>query len=298
MGKFIRNIVVGILVLIISSAIVFLHIRDKKTQEDILRASLSVFGDKLLAMVPSGADKDAVQEKYQEFVEKADKNEVPPEKIEMVAAEILNASNSEKSVSAEDARALLDFAMEPITESKEVAVSSRISEKQDESEKFEDEEVPRTPTREELVSLGFRLQELHELSKDLEEIAAHDSMQMAFFSVDVDSSMRIIMNQEVQFRMHEKRLEHLQKKLEALEHKRLIKWSNDVGREVREMYPILVKTKDIPRPPFPVMHKKMFLKSIQSLDSLGIQRVDSLSEIISKSLEEAGLIEDEEQKRE
>ena len=113
MGRFIKNVFIFLGVLILSLAILYFLVQDKKSQENVLHSSLSLFGERLLAMIPQQSEKESVKEKYDEFVKKAAEKEVPPEKIEIVTSEILNASTTNETLAAEDAKELLDFALEP-----------------------------------------------------------------------------------------------------------------------------------------------------------------------------------------
>jgi hypothetical protein len=98
-----KKIFFAIFILLISAVIFFLLVQDREVKQDILRTTLNLFGDELLAMVPDGEQKKMLEKRYQDFLSRAERDQVADEEIERVAAAILNLSNRDTTISAEAA---------------------------------------------------------------------------------------------------------------------------------------------------------------------------------------------------
>jgi len=115
MGKALKNIGFFLVTIILTAAIFWLVFIDKESKQDVLEYSLGLLGQKLMAMMPDSSNTKPVQALYEDFVEKARKKEVPPEKIENVAATILNLSNIDTVVTPKEMEAIIKFSLaEPI----------------------------------------------------------------------------------------------------------------------------------------------------------------------------------------
>ena len=112
----VKKIGFALLVFFMSVGIFFLLSNNEQIKTNILRTSLELFGKELLAMVPEGNEKDLLVDRYNQFINKAENDEIPPEKIEKVAATILNLANQDSVISAEKAIDALELSeLEPIS---------------------------------------------------------------------------------------------------------------------------------------------------------------------------------------
>jgi len=103
----IKKVFLAFFILLISTVIFVLLVQDRGVKQDILRTTLNLFGDELLAMVPEGEQKENLQKRYQEFLARAEADQVADEEIERVAATILNLTNQDTVISAEAAMNVL-----------------------------------------------------------------------------------------------------------------------------------------------------------------------------------------------
>ncbi len=111
MRNVLKKVAAGLAILFFSTAIYFMLSSNKQQQKDVLRQALGLLGDQLLSLFPNQETKRTVASKWSDFSEKAEKGEVPPEKLERVAVGILNASNSSDVLSVADAQVILDLAL-------------------------------------------------------------------------------------------------------------------------------------------------------------------------------------------
>jgi len=75
--------------LVISVAIYLTFYAEEEVKQNVLEYSLDLMGEKLLALVPDGTEKNKLNELYQSFKERATKGNVAPQQIESMAANIL-----------------------------------------------------------------------------------------------------------------------------------------------------------------------------------------------------------------
>ncbi|MDZ7267016.1 MAG: hypothetical protein ONB48_05410 [candidate division KSB1 bacterium] len=74
---------------------------------------LALLGDSLFAMMPESRDKEQLKQKYDQFLADVAARKVPPEEVELVAANILNLSNTNQGLTAAQAETLLFLAKLP-----------------------------------------------------------------------------------------------------------------------------------------------------------------------------------------
>ncbi len=107
---FIKNILMGLFVLIISAGVFFYLVKDQPVKDNILKTTLELFGDDLFAMYPDGEQKEKLRQKYDVFLKRTEEDEVPQEEIERVAAGILNFTSMEHRLPPELVMQFLDGA--------------------------------------------------------------------------------------------------------------------------------------------------------------------------------------------
>lgn len=103
-----KNMMIGIFVLALSAGIFFILLQDKAVKDNILRSTLEMFGDELLAMVPEGDQHDLLQAKLDEFIAKAENNELSEKQVEMTVARGFNMQLSPEKPTPEEIHALFE----------------------------------------------------------------------------------------------------------------------------------------------------------------------------------------------
>ena len=79
----------------------------EQLQNDYLDQYINILGEKLISMVPESSEKRALSEMFDQFKTKIEKNEVSPEQVEKIAADIFNFSYLSDSLSYAEASALI-----------------------------------------------------------------------------------------------------------------------------------------------------------------------------------------------
>ena len=286
-GRFFKNVFLSIGVLLLSVAILYFLIQDKQTQDDVLQSTLAMFGERLLAMIPQQAERDSVQQKYDEFMKKAKEEAVEPEKIEIVAAEILNASRTDKNMPTEDAIALLDYAISTSAEQDTtmgIAVVPEIPPAPPLRDKGSSVR-PRHPRTYEDV--GKTLKEVADFTFALEQIMAGDSATVVF---QVDSSLRILMDDNVRLEIKNRQLQELEKKMHEIEKLKLIQYRKDLEKEVKNFPRTMPTDGFAARRQISPIERKKAIEHYLILDSLWVHHGDSLAAAKAQKLVESGLI--------
>ncbi len=79
----------------------------EQLQQDYMDQYINILGEKLISMVPESSEKEALSEVVDQFKTKFEKNEVPPEQLEKIVADVYNYSYLSDTLSLEQARALI-----------------------------------------------------------------------------------------------------------------------------------------------------------------------------------------------
>ena len=122
MTRLLRNIGFFLIVAVLTLAIFLLVNENQKVNHDVLEYSVELLEGKLLAMVPDGAGKTAVRQQYKKFLAQIKNKELPPEQVEQIAVNILNAANAESTITAEVALSCLTTTVDTIVLSKIVVI--------------------------------------------------------------------------------------------------------------------------------------------------------------------------------
>jgi hypothetical protein len=83
----------------------------KKVPVEGIEFYIDQMGEKLMALVPQEQEKQDLALKYDQFKEKVREKKVDPEKVEQMAAVIINLSNAKDTLSLIEAESLIDLAI-------------------------------------------------------------------------------------------------------------------------------------------------------------------------------------------
>ncbi|MFZ5517307.1 MAG: hypothetical protein ACOY90_11750 [Candidatus Zhuqueibacterota bacterium] len=219
----------------ITAGIVWLVFLDRDSQKDVLDYSLNLLGKKLLAMVPDDEEKKQVQKVYDDFVTQAKQQEVAPEQIETVAANILNISNTEKTLTSDQARALLEISL-----AKSVKIERAVPDSfapLPEAETAPVIVMPPTPPEnagviaESYRDLGERLAIIYERNNEMQEAiriyAEKVKDQDLSVMYRVDKDLRLVVDEKYKDRLKEREFTALARELNQAEKNRMIIWHKD-----------------------------------------------------------------------
>jgi hypothetical protein len=269
------------LVLALSLGIFYFLVKDQQVKTDILRTTLELFGEQLLDMVPAGEPRHALTKKYDDFLQKTEKDEIAPEDIEQIAANILNITTQDTIVSVEVALNALEVCAElsgtveistttspvgPVAKGHPLKIFER-----NPPEKFFLEK----PEREELAR---ELRELHELSIHIRESSKHDSAykdvqdQLLFLA---DSGLKVAMSIDLKETIPKAALLDLQKKLHRLERDKMIEWREDMRIKHVILVESLLDIDEFDE----YMHPSQFLAGQGVFRHIGPIAIDSLATV-------------------
>ncbi len=274
--EILKKISFALLVLVISAGIFFLLVKDEQVKKDILRKSLDLFGDQLLAMVPDGEQKAALEKRYQEFLNKADKNEIPTKDIEKVAANILNLTTQDTLISAETAMNVLAV----------IHMDTMAN-----SEDDKNNAIPKPPllktTNDQLVverrTLAKKLQQLQKFKKQLDIVCQMDSSldslrTRVVFLADSGLKAAISINFKDAFDPHHS-LE-ITKEIEQLEKEKMLEWHENARTFQEAKAAVAISLHNLPPSPPPSVGHFFKEGERAALDSLAIANPDSFRNLI------------------
>jgi len=217
-----------ILVLTLSSLIFFVLTSDKQMRQQVLRPTLEALGEQLFAAVQDDVGKERLQAKYQTFVDEAEQQAIAPEKVEKVAAGILNLHSRDSLISSADALKLLEeaHAVPAAADSASVGLPERGGHA---ARGFRVERIPQPSWSKE--EMARRLKAMQELQKQMESLARererHPGWEKPYHFQPSDSGLRVT----VDLKLRDVLTGHdslLVAQLRDLEKKRWLRWGGVV----------------------------------------------------------------------
>ncbi len=275
------------LTLVLTAGIYWLVFVDKATRQDALEYSLNLLGKKLLAMVPDTTDKQPVQTLYDQFVQQATYQQIPAERIERVAANILNLSNAEAAVTPEQAEAVLRWAMnEPVQVVRSGESTIVISGPRTAAEAtVAPPPPPPRPRPEDLKKTGERIKAMYTfnlaLQKAMEEQQQLNDQRLKMV-YRVDDGLKIVVDPKLKLQFASPENKQLYITLQRLEkEKQLIwqeNWQQEIQKQQEQLQQQLEKLKELQN-----LRQLESLKSLEALKNLEV--LSTLPAIVLDSIQ-------------
>jgi hypothetical protein len=290
----IKKIFFALFILLISAVIFVFLVQDREVKQDILRTTLNLFGDELLAMVPDGEQKTMLEKRYQEFLTRAEKDEVADEEIERVAATILNLTNRDTVISAETAMTVLGISetkggADPLPKEPPV-FRDRGDPELPSSKRRRWRMLDRNARRQKLAERLWNLQQFNETFNQLSEQDSAIRGDLPQYITTADSGIQIALHEDFRSHKLDPRYGELREHVRKLEEDAAIKFHADMAAkkwaELKARKTVLKalqlhETVGLPEAAITVIAK------IDSglLDSIGTIVSDSLERIIDREIE-------------
>ena len=278
---FIKKILLATIVLAISSGIFFLVVQEQEVKENILRASLEMFGSELLAMVPDGPEKERLAQKMNQFIDKAENNEVPTTQMQEFVSAGLTMKMNQEEIPPAKLEAMLELSMDTtvLHEKKRRSIRTRTEE-----ERF-----------------AHQVNQMVHMQKRMERLMASDSVKAKFrkqILFDRDST-GLVMVVPPNFRHHDRSKidDELRRELRELERENMLRYE-----ELKEIQELAKMGLEFVVPAIPPPARDQFMQEMQKLqktmmDSLQVPSLvfnpDSLAEFIKKIEQQAEQAEQE-----
>jgi len=207
--------------LVLTAFIFWLIFMDKQSKTEALDYTLGLLGEKLVAMIPDESGRKPVEEKFDNFVKQAKEQKVSPEQVEHVAANILNLSNAETELSAEQAEAVMDFSL-----------ATPFITSQNECEK----EIPPPPKN--WKNLEKRIKYVYEFNDKMKEAISEDvekkSKLAEQYQIQVQNGLIMAMSDDLKAKLSELETDELQDELKHLEDEQIVIWNKKQKDEYLE----------------------------------------------------------------
>ncbi len=280
--------------LVISAAVYLTFYAEEEVKQNVLEYSLDLMGEKLLALVPDGTEKNKLNELYQSFKERATKGNVAPQQIESMAANILNTSNAETELTPQQAEGILRSAMlapTPISELPSIELGSD-----------ETPQIANVPEPERLHIVGNRVKTMFELNEKvyvaikINALKHHEKARQIHYRVK--DGLNIVMDLNLRPHLDEEEFKNLAEQLKTLEQERVLKWEKDLSVELekemaetkKELAALQESLDELQeQKSFEILKKLESLKSLEHLKHIPVIDPDSIRKVVEKSLREAGI---------
>ncbi len=312
MTKALKNIGFFLVTIILTAAIFWLVFIDKESKQDVLEYSLGLLGDKLMAMMPESADTKPVQALYEDFVEKAKNQEVPPDRIENVAATILNLINIDTVVTPGEAEAMIKLSLAEPVKIERIYPESKCTGETKPVPEFV-AVYPPPPKRgkdvppEQWAIVAERIKSAYEFNteyqKAMKEYDKKRHDQQYQMTYKVEDGLRISIDTDLKGQLDHKKYRRLKREMQDLEKRRIIVWRKnfreemrkEMERKIHELESLkhlkeLENFKDLEGlKSLESLEALKSLKSLEALQYIPVVNADSIRIIVEKSLEEAGV---------
>ncbi|HDP98625.1 MAG TPA: hypothetical protein ENN22_05520 [bacterium] len=310
MNKALKNIGVFVIAISLTAVIFWLVFLDKESQEIVLEHSLNMLGNRLLAMVPDGAEKGGVKQMYDNFVKQASAREVEPEQVEQVAASILNLSQLDTVITPEQAMAVLRFSLEAPVKIERIdrmhePIQGEAGITADSSSIFSPRDV--AEFQEKWESLGERIHQMYQFNHDVTDAIKNQAKQMRENQLQlfyrVDDGMRVVIDPQLKAQLNLKKHKQLSRKIRRMEQQELLQWRGDFQKEMEQLRRELRSLKRLKA--LEQLENLKHLENLQALKALNslralealeslkfvppIIKVDSIREAVRQSLKDAGI---------
>jgi hypothetical protein len=278
----IKNILVGIFVLALSAGIFILLIQDQEVKNNILRSTLEMFGDELLAMVPEGQERDMLSKRIEDFISKAEQNEISQDQVQVTLARALNMQMAPEKPSAQELRSLLDV-------SPDTSQERRIRDLRGKSRTERKIQYDLQADR-----LARNYHEMVDLRNEIQKICQEDSSCRAFYQramFVVDDGLRLLVDSSLAKQYVYVNHPDLRRRLEDMSEDDLVKFENfALAPEVVQQGLIYFA------PMIPKQIRTEIVENIHmDIDSLVLPnstfKPDSLAEFINKIIKTANKFE-------
>ena len=251
----------------------------QKVRDDVMEYSLNKLGDTFFSMMADSPEKTELQEKYNAFVQRSVDGQVEQEQIEYVAANMLNASNSQDRIDPKLASSIVnatDLDKEP----------SSVDGLANDWEGLDDSE---------LKNLGEKLSKLLDFNEELKTVYTDvDFSDKVFYKFD--EKIEINIDEEIKIAMEETK-----KSLEALEYfkeNQDFTWVNDLKEDLKKeqakMKEEMKKWKDMEFDFSDYMKDGKYMQfyfndSNFVMPEIPTVNIDSIMQAVQQSLKEAGI---------
>lgn len=242
-----------------------------------------------MAMVPEGAGKASLGQLYADFLNQVQKREIAPERVESVAAGILNASNSRETLSPKEAEAVIRLAMN-LPERDSLMRPPAVP------------EVPEPLRDKQWQALEGRLKKVFEFNEKLHgkrrEADFRHQISPGQLHFRVEGGIKIVMDPSLKAELSRQEFKALSVDVQELEKQKLVYWKKDLKKDMETQLQEIEKElhrvqKELEARGHPEeMHQLRtmeFVTSLRCLDSLGVPppvNVDSILKSVEAGLKE------------
>ena len=309
MTNFLKNIVVVIGVLAISAGIFVLVTGDKELKEDILSSSLRGLGNQLIQLIPEAKseEQENLKAKWDEFSHKAQKGEIPADKVESVAVGILNASNLDENFSVEDAEVILNFALPNEEEATTTWEADEVHASAEEGRVVKEKNTRSAilPNGR-LAALGEELAALCRFNERIREASGDDHEKrrvfVEHFRYSFDNGIKLSADVGLKKRLGDARFKIWNDELDRLEEKELVEWRQNFAMELDQdrlklkmqldSLKVILATDEINIEWKEIMGDLKELEQLKALEKLQHWQVVSpefIEKVVTESLSHAGV---------
>lgn len=298
MGKALRKIAFVLITVALTAVLYWVFFADSRSKQDVLEYSLNLLGKKLLAMMPDTSDTRPVISLYDDFVNRVKNKEIAPEKVESVAATILNLSSLDTMISPKEMELMIRLSLADPRITDQIIpdyvgpLKSQHPLTSDTIGKPQSQPKPAIPSDKWRI-IGERIRSANQLNEEYRKaIRKHrhpGDVPQVQFQFHAHDGLRIAIDSTVKHQLEQREFRKLHKRIRELEKQRIIIWQKDVHQKIIEDFEQMRKELESLRQ-LKELENLEQLKELEALRSLSdprfIEALQSLEQLKAlKSLE-------------
>ncbi|MFT4566606.1 MAG: hypothetical protein ACI9FN_001567 [Saprospiraceae bacterium] len=191
-------------------------------QNNLLESSLNTLGDRLFSLIGDGVGKDILKEKYDAFVKRAVNGDANQDQIEYVAANILNATNSQDTIQPDLATRIVDATDTSFKPGNTVVVEALVK------------KIPMSFAQ--TTSLGESLVKILKMNDNLKKSCSKKRPD-EYFAEKVfykfDKGIVMTLNEDIKSTLDEADFEEIIVELHELEKGKKMKWKKELSQALK-----------------------------------------------------------------
>lgn len=297
MSELFKKIGFGILVVAITAGIYFFMFIDKKTQQEALSYTLAMIGDRMFKLMPPGTEKNRLQIQYADFIQQAAARRIPPKDVEKIAANVLSVTYQD-TILEPDIKVLYSKLGLDSLKGKGIWIDT------DKPAPVPAKTVPPPVVQDNKIwdSLNIRLNSVAEFDRKMKRMMAQEYPQRHAMHRQIhimaDSGIKIIIDDSLRFKIHEKQFREMSKDLQKLEKQRIIIWKKnyvqqmeahlqEMQEQLKQLHHLqkLENLKELQHLQFLNLKQLRHLEALKTMDSLKyMELIDNLKVSLPESI--------------
>jgi hypothetical protein len=234
MSELLKKAGFAVLVVAITAGIYFFMFVDKRTQQEALRYTLAMIGDRMFKLMPTGNEKAQLQTQYDDFIQQAVARKIPPSDVEKVAAQVLSITYQD-TILAPEIKVLYSRLGFDSLKGRGTWLNTNQPAPAEPPVKITAQQ-PVAHDNKTWDSLNIRLNSVADFDIKMKQMMARDNGRRHAMHRQIhimaDSGIKIIIDDSLRLKFSDRNFKNMNADLQKLEKQRIIVWKKSYMRQM------------------------------------------------------------------